>query len=67
MCVATERQRHGVGTALLNALEEKLNNQGVEKLYLHTARDTSAQTFYQKNGFYVGSKMIMMVKWLNSK
>lgn len=67
MCVASERQRCGIGTALMNALEEDLKNEGVEKLYLHTARDTLAQTFYKRRGFYVSSKMIMMAKWLNSK
>ncbi len=66
MCVATERQRDGVGTALLNKLEEQLKNQGVEQLYLDTVRDTPAQAFYAKNGFYVSPKIIMMSKWLTS-
>ena len=66
ICVATERQRHGVGTALLKELEEQLKNQGIERLYLTTARDTMAQTFYEKNDFYVSSKMILMSKRLNS-
>ena len=67
ICVATEKQRHGVGTALLSVLEQQLKSQGVEMLYLHTARDTSAQTFYAKNDFHVSSKMIMMSKRLDSK
>lgn len=65
-CIATEKQRYGVGTALLKELEEQLKNQGVAKLYLETARDTPAQAFYEKNGFNVSPKMIMMSKRLNS-
>ncbi|HEX8237019.1 MAG TPA: GNAT family N-acetyltransferase [Abditibacteriaceae bacterium] len=66
MCVAPKQQRFGIGTALMSALENNLKNQNVEKLYLHTARDTYAQTFYEKQGFYVSSKMITMTKWLKS-
>jgi ribosomal protein S18 acetylase RimI-like enzyme len=67
MCVASEQQRSGIGTALIGALEEKLQEQSVEKLYLHTAHDTPAQAFYEKQGFHVSPKMIMMAKWLKSK
>ena len=66
MCIVSEKQRDGIGTALLHELEEQLKNQGVAKLTLDTARDTPAQAFYEKNGFGVSSKMIMMSKWLNS-
>jgi ribosomal protein S18 acetylase RimI-like enzyme len=67
MCVATEQQNGGVGTALLLALEERLKAKGAEKLYLLTARDTSAQAFYEKRGFYVSPRMVMMSKWLSPK
>ena len=67
ICVVSEQQRCGIGKALMSALEENLKNEGVEKLYLHTARDTFAQSFYEKQGFYVSAKMIMMLKRLNSK
>lgn len=66
ICIVTEKQRGGVGTMLLGALEKQLKSQGVKMLYLHTARDTLAQNFYDKNGFYASSKMIMMVKRLVS-
>ena len=65
MCVATGQQRLGVGTALMHELEAQLKNQGVAKLTLDTARETPAQAFYEKNGFGVSPKMIMMSKWLN--
>ncbi len=65
MCIPPEQQRCGTGTALMNALEENLRLEGVEKLYLHTARDTLAQSFYEKQGFGVSTRIIMMSKWLN--
>lgn len=67
MCVAPEHQRSGVGTSLMNALQTDLKNQGIGKLYLHTARDTLAQSFYEKQGFSASDRMIMMSKWLDLK
>ena len=66
MCVIGAQQRRGVGAALMNALEENLSSEGVQKLYLHTVRETPAQGFYEKQDFYVSPKMITMAKWLNS-
>ncbi|RYG57548.1 GNAT family N-acetyltransferase, partial [bacterium] len=63
MCVAIDRQRSGLGTNLMNALQSGLIEQGIDRIYLLTARDTSAQSFYEKCGFYVSPKMVMMVKW----
>lgn len=64
MCVISELQNRGVGTALMEALEAALRERGCQKIYLLTARDTGAQAFYEKRGFYVSQKMIMMGKWL---
>ncbi|RYX84725.1 GNAT family N-acetyltransferase [bacterium] len=67
MCVATQQQRSGVGTALMEQLEQNLKSRGVEKIYLYTARDSGAQSFYEKQDFYVSSRTIMMAKWLKPK
>ncbi len=67
MCIASEQQRRGIGAALMNALEADLKAKGIEKIYLLTARDSSAQAFYTSCGFYVSSKMILMSKFLNPK
>lgn len=67
MCVASEQQRSGIGAALVEALEHSLKSAGVHKIYLYTARDSNAQNFYQKQGFYVSSKMIMMTKRLKQE
>jgi aminoglycoside 6'-N-acetyltransferase I len=60
LCIDTARQRQGVGTALLAALKDKATESGISRLYTLTARDTPAQDFYAKHGFYVSPKMIMM-------
>ena len=66
MCVIPAQQKRGVGAALLDALEENLQAEGVERLFLHTARDAPAHSFYEKQGFIVSARMIMMTKQLNS-
>ncbi len=67
MCVIIVQQRRGVGAALMNALEENLASEGVQKLYLHTARETPAQSFYEKQGFAISARMIMMSKQLGKR
>lgn len=64
MCVAVDWQRKGVGATLMQRVESELNDQGVAKIYLLTARDSVAQAFYQQCGFYASPKMIMMSKWI---
>jgi aminoglycoside 6'-N-acetyltransferase I len=67
MCVARDHQRSGVGSELITELEKDLISKGIRKIYLLTARDGSAESFYRKNGFYVSPKMIMMGKHLTSE
>ena len=64
MCVARAYQRHGDGTTLMQTLDTQLHINGVERIYLLTARDGTAQAFYQTCGFYVSPKMILMAKRL---
>ncbi len=61
-CVANERQDEGVGTLLLEALHDRLQSDGVHRIYTLTARETPAQEFYEKRGFYVSPKMILMAR-----
>ncbi|MEH1124973.1 GNAT family N-acetyltransferase [Micromonospora sp. CPCC 206061] len=49
MCVKPARQRQGVGTALLEALRDRMPE--VRHWYLVTMRDGVAAEFYKKNGF----------------
>ncbi len=46
------RERHGIGTALLQAAVEKARGTGMERIMLITTNDnTPALRFYQKRGF----------------
>src|SRR5262245_47374601 len=53
MCVKSQLQGRGIGTAILEALEAGLSQMGVSKVYLLTAHDSSAEAFYNKRGFYI--------------
>ena len=66
MCVETHLQGQGIGTMLMERLEKDLVQADISKLYLLTARDSSAESFYRKCGFYVSPKMIMMGKYLKA-
>lgn len=59
MCVAPDRQRSGIGAALLAALDERLD---VESWYLLTARDSPAEAFYASRGFRPARRMGMWVR-----
>jgi N-acetylglutamate synthase-like GNAT family acetyltransferase len=48
----------------MQGLEQGLAAMDVEKIYLLTARGSRAEAFYQKCGFYISPKMIMMAKCL---
>lgn len=64
MCVAPERQRHGIGTKLIEALERELTSKTVARFYLLTVRDGFAQAFYERCGFSNCSDMMMLGKRL---
>lgn len=60
LCVDTHRQRQGIGRALLDQLTTQLKKAGANRAYTLTARDSAAQEFYAKAGFYMSPKMILM-------
>ena len=59
MCVRTARQRSGVGAALLDALDARLD---VASWYLLTARDSPAAAFYESRGFRGARRMGVWVR-----
>ena len=61
-CVANGRQREGIGGSLLKELQGRLQASGVSRIYTLTGRETAAQAFYEKKGFYVSPKMVMMAR-----
>jgi ribosomal protein S18 acetylase RimI-like enzyme len=50
-CVATERQRTGLGRALFDELARRLNAAGYTGTYLQTDPDSAAEAFYSRMGF----------------
>lgn len=62
MCVAHDRQREGIGTALLEYLSQSVRDLGASRIYLLTAVGDMSESFYKKNGFYTSPKMIMMAR-----
>jgi aminoglycoside 6'-N-acetyltransferase I len=61
-CVANSRQREGIGGSLLKELHRRLQAAGVSRIYTLTGRETPGQAFYEKEGFYVSPKMVMMAR-----
>lgn len=59
MCVRTARQRSGVGAALLDALEARVD---VASWYLLTARESPAAAFYESRGFRAAGRMAVWVR-----
>ena len=64
LCVSLEYQGRGVGRQLLIRLEEELKRQNVAGIYLLTFAD-SARMFYEKLGFRVNNRNIVMNKNLS--
>lgn len=62
--VDTENQHVGIGSRLLERLEQELIKQNCNRVYLLTMKAGIAESFYKKNGYYVNGKMIMMGKKL---
>jgi aminoglycoside 6'-N-acetyltransferase I len=60
MCVLPDRQRRGVGRALLRHVMERLRGEGTEKVYLLTGPDSAAAAFYSANGYYASRGRIVM-------
>lgn len=59
-CVRPDVQRTGVGSRLLNRLEERLRETGIKTVYLGTNKGTPAEAFYRKHGYKVSDEEIEM-------
>lgn len=62
MFISNELQGKGVGSILLNDLEQKLRCIGVTTIILFTSDTNKTSRFYIKNGFSKWNNMIMMGK-----
>lgn len=52
----------GLGTKLYAELEQKLKNDGVNKITLLTLKGVLTEHFYEKNGFQTSKEIILMSK-----
>ena len=59
-------QRGGIGTKVINLLESRLKNLGVDAISLNTSRHLPAYTFYQKNGYAEIEENVNLAKWLQT-
>ncbi len=55
-------QGSGIGTALLNTVEEYVKKHGLAGMTLSTNKYASAPKFYEKNGFENCEHVIFMAK-----
>jgi GNAT superfamily N-acetyltransferase len=62
MFVSTDLQGTGIGSKLLNALEEQLKVLDIGTIYLFTSKGNKTSKFYQKNNFVEWESMAMMGK-----
>ncbi|HEY4622970.1 MAG TPA: GNAT family N-acetyltransferase [Solibacillus sp.] len=64
MCVASQKQHAGVGTALLNQLVNELKPHAIQNITLLTDRGIPAEAFYKKNGFEEIERIMFLNKEL---
>jgi N-acetylglutamate synthase-like GNAT family acetyltransferase len=60
MCVLSARQQRGIGGEMLDTLLAELADSGVTSIYLLTVRDSRSEAFWERMGFAVSQRMIMM-------
>lgn len=60
LIVDKNKQRSGIGKALVDALKEYCKENGIAGLVLYTAEEAPAKKFYEKNGFKVSNGVICM-------
>ncbi|WP_308637191.1 GNAT family N-acetyltransferase [Paenibacillus silvisoli] len=66
MCVRPDEQRSGIGSHLMERLEQELRAEGTHNLALLTDRGTPAERFYKKNGFEEISRLAFVAKHTKS-
>jgi len=64
--IIPSHQGKGIGTALLNELENRLKIKGIGKIYLSTLRKEQTEGFYLKRGYESWNEMVMMGKTIDS-
>lgn len=62
LCIRKENQGNGIGTLLLNKIEECIREMGLVHLFLQTEKTVPAYRFYQKNGYTELDEHVSFVK-----
>ena len=62
MFVSPDKQRKGIGTALLNKVQEYVKEHSMAGITLSTNKYAPAPKFYEKNGFVNCEHVILMAK-----
>jgi ribosomal protein S18 acetylase RimI-like enzyme len=62
ICVHPVYQHQGIGSQLMQTIEKRCHAAGLDCIYLLTMRESPAEQFYRKLGFYTSQKMILMSK-----
>ena len=65
LCVVPDCQNRGIATQLTAALERRLAEHGVARLYLETLRNSPASAFYARCGYRRDAAMVLMTKRLD--
>jgi ribosomal protein S18 acetylase RimI-like enzyme len=60
LCVLPAHQRHGIGRALVEYATDVLRRDGCERIFLITAPNSAAASFYEALGFYTSRSRAMM-------
>ncbi|MBR3045811.1 MAG: GNAT family N-acetyltransferase [Oscillospiraceae bacterium] len=66
-CVSAEMQGKGIGSRLMQRIEQEMRAAGCVGIVLQTTRGYPSERFYLKNGFQRNPDMITMYRLLNEK
>jgi GNAT superfamily N-acetyltransferase len=58
-------QGRGIGSRLMNELEGRLKDMGINKTYLITSRTNKTEKYYHKRGYTSWDGIVVMGKYLN--
>lgn len=64
LCVSPNVRNKGYGSEMLRALEDELRSKKARSIFLLTERNSDAEKFYMKNGYYKNEKLGAMGKKL---
>ena len=64
ICIHPKYQHRGIGSQLIDQLNDDLSHLNVRRIYLITQNQTPAEAFYLRNEFSHSAKMLLMTKTL---